>query len=44
MVTTILGLADPPRPVDATDALALSLAHLWQAPVLARRRLAGVTP
>ncbi len=41
MVTSILGLAAPPTPVDATDALALSLAHLWQAPVLARRRLAG---
>lgn len=36
MVTTILGLAAPPTPVDATDALALSLAHLWQAPVRAR--------
>lgn len=41
MVTTILGLAAPPTPVDATDALALTLAHLWQAPVLARRRMAG---
>ncbi|MCU0266617.1 MAG: crossover junction endodeoxyribonuclease RuvC [Actinomycetia bacterium] len=40
MVTAILGLAAPPRPVDATDALALALAHLWQAPVLARRRTA----
>lgn len=40
MVTTILGLDAPPRPVDATDALALALAHLWQAPVLARRRTA----
>lgn len=41
MVTSILGLAGPPTPVDATDALALSLAHLWQAPVRARRRVAG---
>ena len=40
MVTSILGLSGPPKPVDATDALALSLAHLWQAPVRARRRLA----
>jgi crossover junction endodeoxyribonuclease RuvC len=38
MVTAILRLEAPPRPVDATDALALALAHLWQAPVLARRR------
>lgn len=36
MVRTILGLDAPPRPVDATDALALCLAHLWQAPVRAR--------
>jgi crossover junction endodeoxyribonuclease RuvC len=43
MVTSILGLSAPPTPVDATDALALALAHLWQAPVLARRRLAGVS-
>lgn len=42
MVTSILGLSETPRPVDATDALALALAHLWQAPVLARRRLAGM--
>lgn len=41
VVTTVLGLDAPPRPVDATDALALALAHLWQAPVRARRRLAG---
>lgn len=38
MVTAILGLAAAPTPVDATDALALSLAHLWQAPVRARQR------
>jgi crossover junction endodeoxyribonuclease RuvC len=40
MVTTLLGLSAPPRPVDATDALALALAHLWQAPVRARREAA----
>lgn len=44
MVTAILGLDAPPTPADASDALALSLAHLWQAPVLARRRLAGLSP
>ena len=43
MVTSILGLDTPPTPADASDALALSLAHLWQAPVLARRRLAGMS-
>lgn len=40
MVTTLLGLDAPPRPVDATDALALALAHLWQAPVQARKEAA----
>ena len=44
MVAAILGLASPPTPVDATDALALSLAHLWQAPVLARRLEAQQRP
>jgi crossover junction endodeoxyribonuclease RuvC len=43
IVMAILRLDAPPRPVDATDALALALAHLWQAPVLARRR-AGARP
>jgi crossover junction endodeoxyribonuclease RuvC len=43
MVCSILGLDAPPTPADASDALALSLAHLWQAPVLARRRTAGLS-
>ncbi|PPK95963.1 crossover junction endodeoxyribonuclease RuvC [Kineococcus xinjiangensis] len=30
MVTRILGLAEAPRPADATDALALALCHLWR--------------
>lgn len=28
MVATLLGLAEPPRPLDVTDALSLALAHL----------------
>ena len=36
MVTRILGLAAPPRPADAADALALALCHLWRAPTQAR--------
>lgn len=36
MVTRLLGLREPPRPVDATDALALAICHLWRAPMLAR--------
>ncbi|QAY62748.1 crossover junction endodeoxyribonuclease RuvC [Xylanimonas allomyrinae] len=30
MVQTLLGLADPPRPADAADALALAITHLWR--------------
>jgi crossover junction endodeoxyribonuclease RuvC len=36
MVATLLGLAEPPRPADAADALGLALTHLAVAPVLAR--------
>ncbi|MGC5584857.1 crossover junction endodeoxyribonuclease RuvC [Ornithinimicrobium sp. W1665] len=31
MVTRILQLADPPRPADAADALALAICHVWRA-------------
>ena len=30
MVTRLLRLSDPPRPVDATDALALAICSLWR--------------
>ncbi|GAB2467080.1 crossover junction endodeoxyribonuclease RuvC [Xylanimonas ulmi] len=30
MVQRLLGLADPPRPADAADALALAITHLWR--------------
>ncbi len=30
MVTRLLRLTDPPRPADATDALALAICHLWR--------------
>jgi crossover junction endodeoxyribonuclease RuvC len=33
MVTRILGLAAPPRPADAADALALAVCHLWRGSV-----------
>jgi crossover junction endodeoxyribonuclease RuvC len=36
MVQTLLGLAQPPRPPDAADALALALCHLAMAPLRAR--------
>ena len=29
MVQRILGLAEPPRPADAADALAVAVAHAW---------------
>jgi crossover junction endodeoxyribonuclease RuvC len=30
MVARILGLAEPPKPADAADALALAICHLWR--------------
>jgi crossover junction endodeoxyribonuclease RuvC len=42
MVQALLGLAAPPRPADAADALALALCHLASAPL--RARLARVRP
>jgi crossover junction endodeoxyribonuclease RuvC len=39
MVTRLLKMADPPRPADAADALALAICHLWRSG--AHRRLAA---
>ena len=36
MVQTLLGLAEPPKPADAADALALALCHAAHAPVRSR--------
>lgn len=41
MVQTQLGLAEPPRPPDAADALALALTHCALGPRRARIRLAA---
>ena len=30
MVTRVLGLAEPPKPADAADALALAVTHAWR--------------
>jgi crossover junction endodeoxyribonuclease RuvC len=42
MVASLLGLAEPPRPPDAADALALALCHLAAAPLAAR--VSGSSP
>jgi len=36
MVTRLLKLADPPRPADSADALALAICHLWRGGAQAR--------
>jgi crossover junction endodeoxyribonuclease RuvC len=38
MVTKLLGLATPPKPADAADAIAIAVCHIWRAPM--RDRLA----
>jgi crossover junction endodeoxyribonuclease RuvC len=39
MVMRLLGMADPPRPADTADALALAICHLWRGGM--QRRLAA---
>jgi crossover junction endodeoxyribonuclease RuvC len=36
MVTRVLRLDAPPRPADASDALALAICHVWRGPAAAR--------
>jgi crossover junction endodeoxyribonuclease RuvC len=42
MVTRVLGLATPPKPADAADALALAVCHVWRAPAQDRLRVAAL--
>lgn len=42
MVQSLLGLASPPRPADAADAVAVALCHIAHAPSRAAARAAGV--
>ncbi len=44
MVTRLLSLAEPPRPADAADALALGICHAWRGAALQRRGLARTGP
>jgi crossover junction endodeoxyribonuclease RuvC len=51
MVTRLLRLADPPKPADAADALALAICHVWRgsarsrlADAVARQRRPVLTP
>jgi crossover junction endodeoxyribonuclease RuvC len=41
MVTRLLRLADPPKPADAADALALAICHVWRGGVSTRLAQAG---
>src|SRR5712671_4778332 len=41
MVTRLLGLAEPPQPMDASDALAIAICHLHTAGTLARHGVAA---
>lgn len=41
MVVRLLRLPTAPKPVDATDALALAICHLWRAPAMARLATSG---
>ena len=46
MVMRLLRLADPPKPADTADALALAICHLWRGPQtrLAAAVLPGAPP
>jgi crossover junction endodeoxyribonuclease RuvC len=41
MVTRLLRLAEPPRPADAADALALAICHIWRGGTRSKLALAA---
>jgi crossover junction endodeoxyribonuclease RuvC len=43
MVARLLKLADPPRPADAADALALAICHIWRGGAQARLAAAAAS-
>jgi crossover junction endodeoxyribonuclease RuvC len=45
MVTRVLGLAEPPKPADAADALAIAICHAWRGgPMAATPDADALTP
>jgi crossover junction endodeoxyribonuclease RuvC len=44
MVARLLKLADPPKPADAADALALAICHLWRGGAQSRLAAAAAGP
>lgn len=44
MVARILGLAEPPKPADAADALAIAITHAWRGGAAPAAGAAALTP
>jgi crossover junction endodeoxyribonuclease RuvC len=44
MVTRVLGLAAPPKPADAADALAIAICHAWRGAPVAAGPTGALTP